>query len=112
VHFHDFEIQEHEEDAGLRLILTGELDFGTAPVLEERLRRLAAEERTVRLDLSKLEFMDSTGIHVLLNALQTASGNGSRFEVIPEFSPQVARVLRLTHVDRLISGTPGDGTSS
>jgi anti-anti-sigma factor len=104
VSFGEFEIQEHDEDGVLRLCLHGELDLGSAPVLEERLGRLAAQEHAVRLDLSKLNFMDSTGIHVLVNALNAARSNGWRLEVIPDFNPQVSRLLDLCGVDAMISG--------
>lgn len=102
--FGDFEIQEHQQDGALHLSLRGELDLATAPVLEERLGRVAAEERAVRLDLSKLEFMDSTGIHVLVNALKAARSNGWRLDVDPDFSPQISRLLELCGVARIFTG--------
>jgi anti-sigma B factor antagonist len=77
----------------------GELDIATAPLLTERLNRLRSDALAVRIDLSGLEFIDSSGLHVLLGAV---SDNGGLVEVEPEIAPQVRRVLELTHTDRVI----------
>jgi hypothetical protein len=55
------------------------------------LEELRAGGRAVRLDLSKLHFMDSTGVHVLLEAFNSASSDGSQFQIEPNPSAQVAR---------------------
>lgn len=59
-----FAICGSEEDGGTRLTVTGELDPATAPTLRDRLRQSRANRRDVRLDLSKLEFVDCAGINV------------------------------------------------
>jgi hypothetical protein len=57
---------EDDQDGARRLALEGELDRLTAPALEDRLDQLAAQKRRVRLDLSLLQFIDSTGIGNLI----------------------------------------------
>jgi anti-anti-sigma factor len=67
--------REHRNDA-LVLALHGELDLASAPLLEREL--LDAESSSpgrIVVDLSALEFMDSTGLHVLLRAHQRAREN-------------------------------------
>jgi anti-sigma B factor antagonist len=50
---------------------TGEIDLLTAPTLGRRLLGLVDEGKTrLVVDLSKVTFMDSTGIGVLLNVLR------------------------------------------
>jgi anti-sigma B factor antagonist len=84
----------------IQMRLVGELDIATAPMLKERLRRLRSAALVVRLDLSRLEFIDSSGLHVLLDAVHDA---GRLLEFAPELAPQVRRLLELTHTDRLIA---------
>lgn len=98
-----FEIQEARDGAWVRLRLTGELDLGSAPVLRARLEALRAQRQSVRLDLSSLEFMDSSGIHLLISAFNDARADGWQFEVEPRLSRQVARSLELAHVDRIVA---------
>lgn len=102
-------ILESQEADRLRLLLTGELDIASVPVLEERLSRLGAGELVVCLDLSKLAFIDSTGLHAVIRAMNDASANGWHLEIDRDLSPHVMRVFELTHLERLISGYDRNG---
>lgn len=63
-------------------------------LLSEQLDKLSAAELVI-VDLSELEFIDSTGIGVLVKAHQTTRGQGRRFAVV-NGTGQVARMLELT----------------
>jgi anti-sigma B factor antagonist len=57
------------ERAPLGLTVHGELDSATAPLLEDAMREAALETSgAFVLDLSGLEFMDSSGVSTLLQA--------------------------------------------
>jgi anti-sigma B factor antagonist len=90
-------IREYQEGNRTRLALTGELDLASAPALRDRLNQSRADSRDVRLDLSKVEFIDSAGIHVLVQALTDARSEGVRLDVEGSLAPQVKRVAELTH---------------
>lgn len=92
-----FEIAEREDREGARhLSLTGELDVAAAPILDRRLRDLSDRHTAVRLDLSKLQFMDSAGLHLLLHAMSDAQSDGWNLEIAPEIPRQIARLVDLT----------------
>ncbi len=105
-HFH---IKESREPGPLRLTLAGELDLASAPDLEARLRQLKDTRQTVCLDLSALEFIDSTGIRVLLQTVQDARSDGWDLRVADELTPGVRRVLELVQLDRYIVGDGDNG---
>jgi anti-anti-sigma factor len=84
-----FAICESEEDDGTRLTLTGDLDLATAPVLRDRLNQARAERRDVRLDLSKLGFVDCAGMTALIEAVNDARTNGLRLDLEGDLAPQV-----------------------
>ena len=92
-------ICESEEDGGTRLTLTDELDLATAPALRDWLNQSRADRRDVRLDLSKLEFVDCAGMIVLIHAVNDARTNGVRLDLEGDLAPQVRRVTELTHPD-------------
>jgi anti-anti-sigma factor len=94
-----FEIHDSPSADWLRLSLTGELNLASAPMLEDRLARLRATKSPVRLDLSKLEFIDSTGIHLLIRTVGEARMKGWPVQIDPDVAPQVMRLLRLAHLD-------------
>jgi anti-anti-sigma factor len=65
---------------------------------------LRLENRPVRIDLSELEFMDSSGIHLLMDELNEASGDGWHLEIDPRLSPRVDRLFKLAGLDRVLLG--------
>jgi anti-anti-sigma factor len=98
-----FKIEEGQEASGRRLTLTGELDIAAVPVLEECLGQLRAEHAAVRLDLAQLEFMDSSGLHLLLRCAEHARDDGWAFGIEPDVSPAVKRLFELAGVERLLA---------
>jgi anti-anti-sigma factor len=85
--------------------LSGELDLATAPLLEERLTQLLANGLRVSLDLSGIEFIDSSGIHVLIRTVEQARVRHWEFRIDNEIPAQLLSMLRLLRLDRfLLSG--------
>ncbi|MDQ6748857.1 MAG: STAS domain-containing protein, partial [Candidatus Dormibacteraeota bacterium] len=74
--------------------VTGELDIATAPQLAEMLGRAEQRCQRVVLDLRQVTFMDSAGVHVILEASVRADAAGRRLVVVRGPS-QVDRVLAL-----------------
>jgi anti-anti-sigma factor len=80
------------------LALSGELDLSNADRFSDELARAedgASPPSRIVLDLSELEFIDSTGIALLVSALSRNEGD-VRISFIPSDSPAVTRVLELT----------------
>jgi anti-anti-sigma factor len=98
-----FEIHETRDNGSLRLSLAGELDMGSAPMLEDRLARLRATRSPVRLNLSRLVFIDSTGIHLLVRTIGDAKIKAWDLQIERDVSPQVMRLFRLVRLDRFVS---------
>jgi anti-sigma B factor antagonist len=74
--------------------LAGELDIATAPQLEQTLRESEIQARLVVLDLRDLTFIDSCGVHAIVNASIRARQGGRRLALLrgPE---SVDRLFRL-----------------
>jgi anti-sigma B factor antagonist len=92
----DFAIHTHTTGRAVTLALNGELDLVSGPALEEAMAALAdSDAELVVVDLRGLTFMDSTGLHLLVQAQQWAHDFGHRFALIrgPE---QVQRLFDLT----------------
>lgn len=81
----------------------GELDLGTAPELEGPLRQAVDSGEPLLLDLSACEFIDSTGIAMIVRAWQQlGSGNGEGEGgkvVICGANEQVRRILEITGLE-------------
>lgn len=87
--------RERRADA-LVLSLVGELDLATVPALSRELHAAESFPQRVVVDLSELEFMDSSGLHELLRAHERASQNGHRLS-LRRGPPCVQRLFELTN---------------
>ena len=92
-------VEPHENGV---VLVAGELSLAEAPILERHLSDvLAAGTSPVIVDLAGVEFVDSTGLSVLVRAHQQASERGLEFG-IQNPRPQAHRLLSLTGLeDRL-----------
>ena len=86
-------------DDGYRL--EGELDMATAGDLTELLLAASAGDTPLVLDFSGVSFMDSSGLRALLEGAELPNGSGPI--VIQDPSPQVRRVLAVSHPDHPVS---------
>lgn len=74
----------------------GELDLANASTAEAALNAsLESDGAQVIVDMRELEFIDSTGIALLVAALGH-NGSEARVRFVPSASPAVTRVLELT----------------
>lgn len=69
-------IESHDADGCVRLALVGELDLAVADHLSARFDQLSKDAIRVRVDLSRLEFIDSSGIRTLVHAAQNGCYGG------------------------------------
>lgn len=92
-----------EEDSICTLAVAGELDMANAPAFSAELARLEGSGAPVKIDLSDLEFIDSTGIAILVAAYQRLD---RRLQLVPSRAPGVQRVMSLTGLDTELPFAP------
>ena len=94
-----FQIEERRDDDGaVRLALIGELDLAFTDELGRRLRALQADGVRVRVDLARLEFIDSTGVRELIRSVSDSRRNGWRLQICGQLTEPVRRVVDLVGV--------------
>ena len=83
----------------------GELDMNTAAALERELEGpLDSAQKPLLIDLSRCEFIDSTGIALLVRSWQAFESNGSF--ALCGVGDQVKRVLDITGLEETIPTHP------
>lgn len=80
------------------LVVSGELDIAVAAMLGERLTMLRNEGYATRLDLTKLDFIDSSGLHELILARSEARSDSWRLDIDPHITEPVRRAVELAGV--------------
>lgn len=93
-------------DDGVVLALSGDLDLATVPRLQRELERTASTglQRTV-LDLTRIAFMDSSGLRAIVDAAERASASGSALELV-RGPDHVHRIFEITLLDERLSFVP------
>jgi anti-anti-sigma factor len=94
--------EDPEPDGRLRLTLLGDLDLTSTETFSTRLAELSAARQPVRLDLSQLAFIDSSGVQAVLAAVTDARWIGWQLEVVPHVSPSVERAARIVGIARVL----------
>jgi anti-anti-sigma factor len=100
-----FEASATHFDDGIRVLaVRGELDLSTAPNLEGPLEdAVSAADASLLIDLSECEFVDSTGIALIVRAWKrldgVLDGDGPYRVVICGANEQVRRVLEITGLE-------------
>jgi anti-anti-sigma factor len=85
------------------ITLSGELDVAGSAMLEQELERISADvsPSALVLDLSDLDFMDSTGLRLVVTADQRSREEGRPFALV-RGKEDVQRVFEITRMtDRL-----------
>ena len=93
------EIETQSRDGLVHVLLRGELDLSTVNKVQDELRRVETDTPPiVILDLSKLTFLDSTGLRCLVTADQRARDAGRRVVLVRGPDP-VQRVFSITRLE-------------
>ena len=91
-------------DGVVEVTLSGELDLAAAPSVRDILNRaVGSGVGTVRVDVSAVTFLDSTGLNVLVDAWRQARGLGVSF-VLTAPPANVRRVFDITNLGALLDG--------
>ena len=94
---------EISEQQGASVVaFTGEVDLESSPAAREILLKCLESTSKVIVDLSKVSYIDSSGVASLVEALQAAKKNGSQFALAAVSEP-TRRVLELARLDKVFT---------
>ena len=106
------EVRTEDRDGFVHVALMGELDLSTVAKVQEELRKIeAASPPTLVVDLSKLTFLDSTGLRCIVTADERAREAGRRVVIVRGPDP-VQRVFAITRLEERLEMVDDAGTVS
>jgi anti-anti-sigma factor len=105
----DLLLTQSDEPGRAVVRLSGELDMATAPKLAQAVAEAVQRAPCVVLDLSALEFCDSTGLNALVDARHHSHNDGFTL-LLRDPGPQVRRLLELTRLEGAFDVEDGQGT--
>ena len=96
-------IQTEEKEGKILISLEGRIDNEGAPIFQENLNGVLEKKgEKITLDLSKLEFINSSGIGKLLIFYKKARSTGIEME-IEGISEELFSLFRAIRLDKLIT---------
>ena len=101
------ELKNHVESNGIVVISpVGKLNMVHAPLLRDSVSKLVAEGQSkFVIDLSKVDFLDSSGLGALIGSLKLARQADGDVRIVAP-NEQVQLVLKLTNMDRIFTSYP------
>lgn len=102
-----FKVRSEQQDGVFVITVEGELDMNTATDLERELEGpVNAAQAPLLIDLTSCEFIDSTGIALVVRSWQALDGDGNGRFALCGIGHQVKRVLDITGLEQTIPSHP------
>jgi anti-sigma B factor antagonist len=95
-----FELSDEHSRTGAHIVnMSGELHVSTSPVFAQKVSDVIYINKTaIVLDMTAVEFIDSTGLSVMLNALRVVTAIGGKLALVCT-NPTVLRLFSVTNLD-------------
>jgi anti-anti-sigma factor len=100
-----FTVAVHFNAARAVVVLRGELDLMTVPLLVDCFAGLVLYVDEVVLDFAELDFIDCSGLHVIAETAQRLASEGGSLSIRSP-RPQAQRVLELVHFEQIVAIQP------
>lgn len=110
----EFTVSTREDGPFTVIEVSGEVDVYTAPRLREVIVS-AIDDGSLRLviDVDRVEFLDSTGIGVMVGALKKVRSGGGTLDIVCT-QPRVLKIFNITGLDKVfgLHASVGDAVQS
>lgn len=99
----DLGLDVSERDGWAVLAVSGEVDVATAPRLRERLVSMVTDgQHRIVVDLEGVDFLDSTGLGVLVGALKRVRTHDGELSLVCT-QPRILKVFEITGLTKVFS---------
>jgi anti-sigma B factor antagonist len=96
------DLKSEQRGAALLFRLRGSLDLATSPTVRAALGDAQKTKKNVVVDLTQLEFLDSTGLGALIGAHRRAAEHGGSLRLVVGDGP-ILRLLTITGLIRVLA---------
>lgn len=102
----NLQIDVVDHDNQFTVNVAGEIDIYTAPELKAQLLPLTKKEgKIISVDLTDVNYMDSTGIGVFISALKSTKEHGSKIQLV-NLQDRILRLFKITGLTEIMDIRP------
>jgi anti-sigma B factor antagonist len=99
----DLSLETRQVDDRTVVTVGGEIDVYTAPKLRDKITELVnAGHHTLVVDLEKVEFLDSTGLGVLVGGLKRVRGHDGSLQLVCT-QERLLKIFRITGLSKVFA---------
>ena len=91
--------QKINGDVGI-LFLSDDIDLDSSPEVRENIKDLISKAKIIEIQLSKVKYIDSSGIAALVEGMQVSKSSSKEF-YLTDVSNEVMKVIQLAHLDKV-----------
>ena len=95
-------IKFDKTDQLCEIFISGEVDLSNSAEVRKTILGALKTTPAVKVNLSQVEYIDSSGIAAMVEGLQFANSNGKSFE-LTQPSQQVRSILELARLDQVFN---------
>lgn len=97
------DVRFKRDGAALITMIEGEIDHHTSRILKDRIdsKFIIEPVKDMIMDLSRVTFMDSAGIGLIMGRMKKVSSVGGKM-IIRKPRPEILKVLRMSNIVNLI----------
>lgn len=107
----DLSLDTRQVDGRTIVTVGGEIDVYTAPKLRDRISELvAAGDYRLVIDMEKVDFLDSTGLGVLVGGLKKVRAHEGSMDLICS-QDRLLKIFRITGLAKVFSIHPDEATA-
>ena len=97
----DLSLETRDVDGRTIVAVGGEIDVYTAPKLRDKITELvAAGSYHLVVDMEAVEFLDSTGLGVLVGALKRVRADGGSLDIVCT-QERILKIFQITGLDKV-----------
>jgi anti-anti-sigma factor len=105
-----FEVESERDGSHAQIAVAGELDLATSPQLDQKIgETLLDSVNQLTIDLSRLTFVDSSGLRLLIALHDRAREEGWRLSLVAPSEPARA-IFQVSGADGHLPFVDGDGS--
>ncbi len=95
-----FQIEKFIEDKKVKIVPVGDLDIVNSKVFKDEVLKLMEEDQEILIDGEKLDYMDSTGLGVLISLYKKAKNTNSKI-YLTNLKPNIYKLFDITGLNNV-----------
>ncbi|MBV1757866.1 MAG: STAS domain-containing protein [Dethiosulfatibacter sp.] len=95
-----FQIEKFIEDKKVKIVPVGDLDIVNSKAFKDEVLTLMEENQEILIDGEKLDYMDSTGLGVLISLYKKAKSTNSKI-YLTNLKPNIYKLFDITGLNNV-----------